>query len=94
MKNIYIFGIILLICISCKAAKTSEKPEMISVEEYGKPLIVLLETDPWSMMVVGSDTPSFVLYDNGLLIYSEIINKISVLKGASFSYRSKYRNKL
>jgi len=74
MKNIYIFGIILLICISCKTSKISEKQERVSVEEYGKPLVVLLETNPW-LMVIGSDSPSFVLYENGLLIYSEIIDR-------------------
>jgi hypothetical protein len=35
---------------------------------YGKPLIVLKETDPWSM-VIGSDVPSFALYEKGQIIY-------------------------
>jgi hypothetical protein len=74
MKNVYILGIILLICISCKSSKNSEKLERVYVEEYGKPLVVLLETNPW-LMVIGSDSPSFVLYDNGVLIYSEIIDR-------------------
>jgi hypothetical protein len=39
--------------------------------EYGKPLIVFIETDPW-LMVIGSDTPSFVLYDSGHLVYKYI----------------------
>ena len=42
-------------------------------EEYGKPLLVLLETNPW-LMVIGSDSPSFVLYDSGKLIYTIIEN--------------------
>jgi len=74
MKNICILGIILLICISCTTTKKSEKLERVSVEEYGKPLVVLLETNPW-LMVIGSDSPSFVLYENGVLIYSEIIDR-------------------
>ena len=32
------------------------------------PLIVLIERDPW-LMVIGSDSPSFVLYDDGTLIF-------------------------
>lgn len=41
---------------------------------YGKPLIVLVETDPWAM-VIGSDVPSFALYENGQIIYQQIENK-------------------
>jgi len=41
---------------------------------YGKPLIVLFETDPWAM-VIGSDVPSFALYENGQIIYKKIENK-------------------
>jgi hypothetical protein len=74
MKNVYILGIILLICISCSKIKTSEKSEKIYDEKYGKPLVVLLEINPW-LMVMGSDSPSFVLYESGIIIYSEIIHE-------------------
>lgn len=37
---------------------------------YGKPLVVLTETDPW-LMVIGSDSPSFALYENGQLIFKK-----------------------
>lgn len=33
-----------------------------------KPVIVYIETDPWAM-VIGSDSPRFVLYDDGTVIY-------------------------
>lgn len=33
-----------------------------------KPVAVLLETDPWAM-VIGSDTPRVALYDDGTLLY-------------------------
>jgi hypothetical protein len=33
-----------------------------------RPLAVLVETNPWRM-VIGSDTPSFVLYEDGQVIY-------------------------
>lgn len=35
-----------------------------------KPLIVMLEADPW-LMVIGSDSPRFALYDDGTVIYRE-----------------------
>jgi hypothetical protein len=38
---------------------------------YGKPLIVLTETDPWAM-VIGSDVPTFALYEKGQIIYKVI----------------------
>jgi hypothetical protein len=41
---------------------------------YGKPLVVLTETDPW-LMVIGSDVPSFALYEKGQIIYKCIENK-------------------
>lgn len=31
---------------------------------YGKPLIVLVESDPW-LMVIGSDVPTFAMYEKG-----------------------------
>jgi hypothetical protein len=34
-----------------------------------KPLIVLLEANPW-LMAIGSDSPSFALYDDGTAIYA------------------------
>jgi hypothetical protein len=41
-------------------------------ETYGTPLIVLTETDPW-LMVIGSDVPSFALYENGQVIYKKMV---------------------
>lgn len=43
-------------------------------EKYGRPIIALIETDPW-LMVIGSDVPTFVLYENGQIIYKKIFNK-------------------
>ena len=43
-------------------------------EKYGQPIIVLIETDPW-LMVVGSDVPTFALYENGQIIYKKISDK-------------------
>ncbi|MBX9886774.1 MAG: hypothetical protein K2Y30_02440 [Flavobacteriaceae bacterium] len=41
---------------------------------YGKPLIVLKETDPW-LMSIGSDIASFALYEKGQIIYKSVENK-------------------
>ncbi|QEM10837.1 hypothetical protein [Mucilaginibacter rubeus] len=40
--------------------------------EYGYPVLALIETNPW-MMVIGSDVPSFVLYKNGQILYKKTI---------------------
>jgi hypothetical protein len=41
---------------------------------YGQPVVVLYETNPW-LMVVGSDVPSFALYENGQIIYKQVSAK-------------------
>jgi hypothetical protein len=41
---------------------------------YGRPLIVLIETDPWAM-VIGSDVPTFALYERGQIIYKKVENE-------------------
>nr|WP_294942850.1 hypothetical protein [uncultured Mucilaginibacter sp.] len=43
-------------------------------EKYGSPLVVLIETDPW-LMVIGSDVPSFAMYPNGQVIFKKWANK-------------------
>lgn len=43
-------------------------------DDYRKPIIFFIETNPWSM-VVGSDVPSFALYESGLVIYRVIENR-------------------
>jgi hypothetical protein len=42
--------------------------------KYGQPIIVLIETDPW-LMVIGSDVPTFALYENGQIIYKKVVGK-------------------
>jgi hypothetical protein len=43
-------------------------------EKYGQPIVVLIETDPW-LMVIGSDVPTFALYENGQIIYRKVVDK-------------------
>lgn len=43
-------------------------------EKYGQPIVTLIETDPW-LMVIGSDVPTFALYENGQIIYKKIVDK-------------------
>ena len=43
-------------------------------QKYGQPIVVLIETDPW-LMVIGSDVPTFALYENGTIIYKKVVDK-------------------
>lgn len=43
-------------------------------EKYGQPVVVLIETNPW-LMVIGSDVPSFALYENGQIIYRKVVDR-------------------
>lgn len=43
-------------------------------EKYGEPIVVLIETDPW-LMVIGSDVPTFALYENGQIIYKKNVDQ-------------------
>lgn len=43
-------------------------------EKYGQPIVVLIETNPW-LMVIGSDVPTFALYENGQIIYKKIVKE-------------------
>jgi hypothetical protein len=76
MKLKRIILIFILIISSCKSYNSITYDENINYYEYsqilyGKPLIIFIETDPW-LMVIGSDTPSFVLYDSGQVVYKYI----------------------
>jgi len=46
----------------------SDRLEAPRKTEAGRPVLVLVEADPW-LMVMGSDSPRFALYDDGLLIF-------------------------
>lgn len=43
--------------------------EKLPVADERRPLVLLYEYNPWAM-VIGSDSPSFALYDDGLLIFA------------------------
>lgn len=43
-------------------------------QTYGQPVVVLIETDPW-LMVIGYDVPSFTIYENGQIIFRKIVNR-------------------
>src|SRR5687767_3175549 len=40
-------------------------------EETIQPIVLLTIYNPW-LMVIGSDAPTFALYDNGLVIYQRL----------------------
>lgn len=65
--KIYIIGIIFLFLSNYSYGQEWN-------EKYGQPIIVLVETNPW-LMVIGSDVPTFALYENGQIIYKKLVNK-------------------
>jgi len=62
MDILRIFGILTieLLALSLVAQASGNPPQ---------PLVLLYVKDPW-LMVIGSDSPRFALYDNGLVIYA------------------------
>lgn len=61
MRKILIFALVIMLL-----------PLFAMAGDNPKPLIVLIERNPW-LMVIGSDSPSFVLYDNGTLIFLKAV---------------------
>lgn len=43
---------------------------------YGRPLIVLVEANPW-LMVIGSDMPTFAMYEKGQIIYKRVDGRLA-----------------
>lgn len=43
---------------------------------YGRPLIVLVEANPW-LMVIGSDVPTFAMYEKGQIIYKTVDDRMA-----------------
>lgn len=66
MKRYFLTLFFALLLASCSGQTNKEK--------YGRPIIALIETDPW-LMVIGSDVPTFALYENGQIIYKKIVDK-------------------
>jgi len=59
--------LILMICIIPSYGFTQQQWD----KEYGKPLVILIETNPW-LMVIGSDVPTIVIYESGNVVYKRI----------------------
>jgi hypothetical protein len=55
---------------SGKSARRNEGGRSAFVEDERKPVVLLYEYNPWAM-VLGSDSPTFALYDDGLLIFAQ-----------------------
>ncbi len=53
------------------ALTTMTPPPSPAPEKTLKPLVLLTVYNPW-LMVIGSDEPTFALYDNGLVIYQRL----------------------
>jgi hypothetical protein len=61
--KLFMLFLVATLCIPSISHAATATPE-----PSPKPLFVLTEYDPWRM-VIGSDSPTFALYDNGLVIY-------------------------
>ncbi len=68
--KLLLFLLTLFLIVGCGQQNQEQQHE----DSYGKPLVILVETDPWAM-VIGSDVPSFVIYETGQIIYKQIENK-------------------
>lgn len=71
MKPFLLAIVLLLGCSPAAQGQPQSCPDKLGVAEKGdeqRPLIVLLESDPWAM-VIGSDSPKLALYSDGLVIY-------------------------
>jgi hypothetical protein len=59
---------IFLILLAILVANPFSVSQEVESRSGSQPLVMLTEFDPWAM-VVGSDSPAFVLYENGTVIY-------------------------
>lgn len=62
----FVFLPVMCFSLCCSSLAQSDKHNPIS-SDY-QPIVMLTEHNPW-LMVVGSDSPSFVLYHNRVVIY-------------------------
>lgn len=73
MKRIILAGALVMSMFQIGDASVARTVEPVSQAPAqpaagAEPLLVLIEYDPWAM-VIGSDTPRFALYDDGVVIY-------------------------
>ena len=66
MKNKILISLLIIIPIISFSQKWNE--------EYGSPIVVLVETNPW-LMVIGSDVPTIAIYDSRNIIYKRNENE-------------------
>src|SRR5262249_43171895 len=58
----------ILLCFSLSCFSLAQRNQSTPLSPDYEPVVMLTEHNPW-LMVVGSDSPSFVLYRNGVVIY-------------------------
>lgn len=68
MLPIRSLAVLLVLCVSLRCFSLAQSNEPAPIGSDYQPIIMLTEHNPW-LMVVGSDSPSFVLYRNGVVIY-------------------------
>lgn len=78
---VFSLSICTLFSIGCVNGLRIGTPQPRPTEPYAgtDPLVVVIERNPW-LMVMGSDTPRFVLYDDGTVIYTTEMRKYLTVK--------------
>jgi hypothetical protein len=70
---------VIFVFAMCGAARFGRADTTVTTSAVAKPSIVLIEYDPWAM-VIGSDTPTFALYEDGTVIYRSADRQQHVVK--------------
>lgn len=81
----FIFMAIIIIMASVSSTLASQpnfESPRYQTQDHAQPIIVFIERDPWRM-VIGSDSPAFVLYNTGLVIYRQDNHYQSVVLATS-----------
>lgn len=85
----------LFLVLLTRPAQALDSQIRTTFEPYGPenplPKIVLIEYDPWRM-VIGSDSPTFVLYQNGQVIYTRETEDGDMEYASVFLNRQDYKN--
>ena len=82
----HLIGFLLLVTfIACtKLPEKAADPSGLTVKTHSEPILVILEYDPWRM-VIGSDSPTFVLYEDRQIIFrSETEYKSTILSETEY----------
>jgi hypothetical protein len=73
---------VMVVFALCGVSRLGRPDTTVSPSAVVKPSIVLIEYDTWAM-VIGSDTPTFALYENGTVIFRSADRQQHIVKLAA-----------